>query len=587
MRREPLHRPMIKVYQYGCLPPKVMPEEAPQQLRMANHFWNALVECDRDAQQANQTLWSQQEPIHVLEAERDRLLAALEVLRTATNQAKQQSRSGRVDPTRREEAAALRAQLKVVRQQIKETKAELRPKIAEAQQQIWEAQKAAEKAARQTFAAQGLYWGTYNAVARHFKTASIRAHKEGTAVRFHAFSGEGTWTVQIQTETNQVPATMNDLFDPSSRVANLVRVNPIKFQGWDTLRRGERRRRARTTLHLRVASNPDRSPVWLDLPMVMDRPMPEAASIKQVEVTRRRIGRNYRYTVAFTVDEPPVQTYPAQFPDAIVAVDLGWRKREDGLRVGTWVGSNAPAAAHEVLVPNRLIGGFAQADRIKSHRETLFNGIQATLGQWLHDQSERPEWLIERTQHLAQWRGHGRLMRLIDEWEMQRVPEDAEIWAALEAWRKRERHLEDFEVNLRDRLVRWRREIFRVAAAELAEQYTALMVEAMDLRTMAKRPPAEQDTSAQAQAASALRQLAAPGLFRQALIAAFHARGREVYQVPAENTTRVHAECGTVVITDYAAEITVFCPRCQVWYDQDVNACRNLLHGQRDPIPAR
>lgn len=583
---------MILVYKYGCLPPESLPEEAVEQLRLANRFWNALVEIDRDTQTRLQELWNQQEPIRLLETQKERLLKETEELRGLTKQEKQRTRSQKVSAAHKEQIANLRGELRTVNQNIKETKTAMRDSLKEQQNVIWQQQKEAIKAARQDFSNQGLYWGHYNAVARNFQAAGNLVRKEGGQLRFHRFDGEGTWTVQIQTVTpnpdkgrkGTEPATMKDLFDPQSRIRNVVQVNSVNFTDWDKLPRNERRKKARTVLRIRVGSTEKQEPIWVELPMIMHRPMPENAQIKQVELTRRKLGRKYDYSVSFTVGIPEEPMYQPPAMLNAVAIHLGWRRQGDSLRAGMWMDENGKQG--EVLLPNRLIGGFDQADRIKSHRDQLFNETIETLWGWINQCSNCPDWLNEQTTHMKQWRSHGRLVHLISIWQDNRFDSDSVIWGVLEKYLHRERHLEDFEVNLRDRLVRSRKEIYRVTAARLAEQYATLIVEDMDLKQMSRRPTPEIEESRQATKARANRQLVSPGVFRAALVAAFKARGREVIVASSKNITRVHADCGTLVSQDYAADIKVYCPNCDMWYDQDVNACKNLL-GQDSSIPER
>lgn len=387
--------------------------------------------------------------------------------------------------------------------------------------------------------------------------------------------------MQIQTMSGQDPATVADLFDSSSRIRNLVQIDPVDFSDFDQLSRGERRRRARTTLHLRACSGEHNAPVWIHIPVRLHRPIPPTAAVKLVRLSRKRVARQMRYTVSITVDEPLTELTPARYA---VAVDLGWRKIGDELRVGVWTGEDDPTRSRDdIRLPAVLIGGFEQADRIKSHRDEQFNVAVAALRQWLMAQETLPEWLSEATLHIEKWRGHHRLLRVVSLWRDRRIEGDTEIFDTLDAWRKREWHLEDFEANLRDRLVRYRREIFRTTAARLATSYQTLILEDMDLRDLVKKPKVEEGDTWREQRARANRQIAAPGMLRAALIQAFLSRGREVLKVDAKNSTRVHAACGRRLDADFFADIWVHCPHCDVLFDQDFNACLNLLGAVREP----
>lgn len=564
----------IRVYQYGCLSPTVFPEEAEQQLRLANRLWNALVANDRHAQEQNTTLWSEQNPIRILEEEIANLDHRITELRTQTANTKKSTRKATVAPERREEISVIVAQRKDLRQQLRETKVSLKDNIKDQQSSIWETQKQADKNARQQFASQGLYWGIYNDTMQHFQVASKKAHQTGGTVRFRRYTGEGTWTVQIQTMSGTAPATVEDLFNPSSRIRNLVQVDRVDTRNWEQLPRWQRKQQSHTMLHMRVTSN-GREAIMIDLPMIMHRPIPEGASIKLVRLTRKKLGRQWKYAVSFTVDEP-VSVLPAPTQSA-VAVDLGWRKVDNRLRVGVWVGDQAPYREHEISLPERLIGGFEQADRIRSYRDTYFNEAISALRAWLTDNPECPEWLRDLTAYIAQWKSHERLMNVVETWKQLRFSTDRDIFEQLSEWRKKERHLQDFEVNLRDRLVKWRREIYRVEASKLAKQFRTIILEDMNLQNLSRTPRIENGDTQQERIVRAHRTLASPGVLREALLAAFRDSEHEVVLATPVNTTRIHASCGHIVEADYASSVQIQCPSCNVWYDQDANACRNLL----------
>ncbi len=561
----------IRVYQFGCLAPDHVPDEAEEQLRLANRFWNAMVEADRKAQAANEALWAQQEPIQQLDAQIQPLEERLSALRDETKRAKQSARRATVPKERREQMRTIAAQLKELRALRAEKKRELKPEMETRQAAIWDEQKAAIKEARQFYAEQGSYWGTYNERAAHFRVASQLAHKSNAQLHFRRFDGQGVWTVQIQTAGGQEPATMRDLTNPASRIRHLVRLSAEENVSESVQNR--RRYRPRAMLHMRIASS-GREPVWMRLPIILHRPIPEGAAIKQVQLKRERVGKTWRYSVSLTVDEPATEPTSARYA---VAVDLGWRRRDNGLRAAMVVAEHDLCDEHEITLPDKIVTGFALADRLRSYRDERFNIAVAALRQWLAAQTETPAWLAEKTDYIAQWKSHKRLLDVVETWYGNRFGGDEEVYGVLLAWRQKERHLWDYEVHLRDRLTRWRREEYRKAAARLASSYETLVLEDMDLRELAKRPKAEEGDTYMEQRSRKGRTVTAPGVLRSALELAFRARGRDVQYRDAKNTTRMHAACGRLLDADFAADVRVYCPHCEVWFDQDANACRNLL----------
>lgn len=99
----------------------------------------------------------------------------------------------------------------------------------------------------------------------------------------------------------------------------------------------------------------------------------------------------------------------------------------------------------------------------------------------------------------------------------------------------------------------------------------------------AARQPAEEGAGTAGQPLRAQRVQLAPSMLRQALVQAFRARGGVVLEMPAAGTTIRCAACGDVDDTwDRAAHLVHTCRTCGQRWDQDANACRNLLRLARE-----
>jgi transposase len=193
-----------------------------------------------------------------------------------------------------------------------------------------------------------------------------------------------------------------------------------------------------------------------------------------------------------------------------------------------------------------------------------------------------PDWLQEATKTLRQWRSQSRLASLALHWREERFDGDHDAYQAIEDWRKQDKHLYEYESNLRDKLHRRRRELYRCFAAEMARCYTggAVLAE-LNLARAARRrkegdlpPPIRHN-----------RQLASVSSLRLAL---HNACGRESVPVVKSATTKLSQtchECGAVHDVDGAAT-EVVCPTCGAVADRDVRAAANLL-SQIAPVVAQ
>ena len=71
---------------------------------------------------------------------------------------------------------------------------------------------------------------------------------------------------------------------------------------------------------------------------------------------------------------------------------------------------------------------------------------------------------------------------------------DAEAFDALAAWKERHHHLHEWETNLRDQVMRHRKEIYRRFVADLLRTHGRVFLEDLDLRTLARQESPEEDT---------------------------------------------------------------------------------------------
>ncbi len=407
------------------------------------------------------------------------------------------------------------------------------------------------------------YWGNYLDVVHAWNAARSRRD----APRFHGFDpGRGKLSVRW-------PKGL-----PVSRVrggnTQLV-IDPVPPDTWDSRRK--RRKQQRTLLRFRVRSQ-DRRPVWVELRVYLHRPLPEEALIRQAHLTWRRLGARIRWQVSIILEMPKEERdWVVRAGDPSVAVDLRWTRRKGGLRAGYIVGEDGEE--REVLLPNEWLRGMRRTQDIRSIRDRNFNAHREVLAQWIDATGEVPEWLGDARRHLPRWRSPTRLAVLALKWRAARFEGDEEGYNALEEWRKRDRHLLEYEANLRDKLIARRRETYRVLAAWLARKYGTLILEDLDLRGLARRRK-DQRTST----AGYYRVLANPSGLRMALVNAFERERKRVAMVSARHTSVRCAGCGRAEPLEFSV-VERKCV-CGLIWDVARNACLNLLE-QLEPSGVR
>jgi predicted RNA-binding Zn-ribbon protein involved in translation (DUF1610 family) len=539
----------IRVYEYGLLRPIQNRKLVDDQIFGAHRYCNKLVELERRRRDEIAKLLGNDTTVARLTSLVVKLEDRLTRLRTKVKQKSQQAGKR---TNQRVSVKWTLAALKLVR-------ARLRPAKDVARQTMQAAIKTANHASNERRkverAACGVYWGTYLLI----EDAVDAATRQPTPPHFKPYRNEGRIGVQLQGGE-----TVSTLFGDDTR----IRIAPVPADTWSK-GIGHRRRHSRTTLHLRIGSTDDRQPIWAVFPMILHRPMPEGALVKRVVVKRRMLADRERWTALITVHEPDRTSGVAD--GKMVAMDLGWRARGDALRVAYTM--DTEGKTREILVSPDILSGLDKADSIRSIRDKLFDRARDLLVGFVKSGLMSQE-LLDRTKHAHAWRSPLKLTRFLAFWKQNRVAGDDDVFEWLTYWFHRNRHLWQYEAGTRKRTLLRRRETFRVLAAQLANKYQTLVLEDFNLADVAEKPAPEQADSPRDRNARAQRHAAAPSELRSVLLNAF---GKDRVYVAPQNTTRRCASCDHVNDWEDQAALKLTCNNCGEVFDQDENACRNLL----------
>lgn len=541
----------VLVYEYGGRGEPSNADLIDEQILLAHRYRNKLVEIELKRRTAVRELFSAHPDadLQLLQGQIETAEAALAEVRVNIANHRKTARTKKGPAELLARRRELGATLKQLRADLRERKRAVREDEA-LQAALRQTQEVAWQAIRDARAINGLYWGTYLAV----EQGADRARKGRMDPRFKRFDGTGKIAVQLQGGLLVADA----LSGQDSR----LRIDPVPNDVWEHRTPG-RDPGARTFARIRISSD-GRNPIWATVPIVYHRPLPKDAVIKWAYLLKQRVGRKYRWRVQLVMETPESETATSY---DVVALDVGWRMIDGDLRVAYWVGSDGEQG--EVRIPKAWLVRMKKVEDLRSIRDQHFNVIRPALGNWLAT-NKPPEWLAEVAKTLPQWRSPGRLAALALRWRDNRFDGDEAIYGRLESWRKKDAHLYDWEANLRDKLLRRRREIYRVFAVQLRERYGAVVLEDFDLRQAARRDGNIGEEAPDR--ARALRYLAALSELRTIL-----EHSMEVVKSPAMHTTVTCHACGSIEKFDAAANLRHTCLACGTTWDQDYNAAKNLL----------
>lgn len=562
----------VRIYTYGLpLGPADGADLVEAQIAAGHQYYNVLIEIERGRRAAYRELMGEQRSIVQLDERIAGLVGELAAAREALSARRAQARKRVVDKAAAARIVELRSGIKVARGERKAAQMDLRASAAvQARLRAIEANAAsAVKAAR---AATTCYWGTYLLIERAADSArksvtdpSFRRWNDGGAVYDRALGqrfGAGRIGVQLQGGL-----TVQALLDGGDSRARLIRAPSAAV-----LATRSGRRNARTMLQVRIGSD-GRSPVWASFPMVLHRALPADGVVKEIAIGRRRVGSRWRWEARLTLEAQSFLVAPRPTRRRC-AIDLGWRVREAGLRVGYLVGSDG--FKRELLLPREILDTLDHVASLRAIRRGNFNLQLTLLTQWLATQRSVPEWLDEHRQYLPLWKSEARLTELAWQWSRNRFAGDVEIYPDLERWRRRELHLMQWESAERTRALLRRRERYRLLALKVAKRYDLVILAKLDLRQLKRLPAPEQDDAAVA-AVRRHRTYAAVGELRQALLLATGNTGAAIQTVDAQHSTSLCHACGCMCQWDHAADLEHTCEHCGERWDQDVNAAENLL----------
>ena len=531
------------IYKYGAKAPIINKDLVEDQMFLGHRYYNKLVEIELERRKEFNVIVSKS--ILNYDYISSEICKVKERIEEAEEDIKAANVRGRGRKATKEEKNAL----KLLRLQLKELNTALKVGKRKSREQLKnhnviknnnEKYNNLVKEARGNFIELNLYWGTYLQVEQSLP-------KKSTPPKFHRWTGRGKIAVQIQHGM-----TVERAFSCKD---NRLRIVPVHNE------------KGRTKIYLRIGTD-EGAPVWAVVPFTMHRPIPSNSIIKWVFLLRNKVASKDKWSICFVLSNDTGWAKSDLSTTGIVGVDLGWRITEQGLRVACWAGDDGQEGT--LTLPISDINRWQKAKDLQSIRSQNFDIIKDSLIKWLK-LNNIPEWLKEQVKTIKKWRSQNRLARVIIKWD--RFEGDEQIYTELEAWRKQDKHLWEWEYNQRRKAIVWREDTYRNFTAMLSRKYKTVCLEKINWSDFMAKVPVEDNDNGRSK--KNLR-IASPGQLSKILSERF----REVVRVNPAYTSKKCNNCGT--INEYKKEGDLFleCNVCGKKYDRDFNAAKNLMESE-------
>lgn len=408
-------------------------------------------------------------------------------------------------------------------------------------------------------AAEDLHWGTKNAVRRSAEAAAKLSFRN----------------------TGQPPG-FRSMNQPHARDGSIVRqiadkpsVDKVYGCTDQWIRIDCDNGRKLPDLWFRSGSDDKKKPIWLVLPIYHHRTLPTGSQVVGVTITRRQGSQHRMSDGTWKYRDTYYVTLTLNLPDrdeserpstGVVAVDLGWRLRPEGLRVAYAIGDDG--RHHELILPNDLINRMFEVIEIQKQRDSEFNDILSAVVDYLRPADEdRPVRIQAAAKHIHLWKSKSRLANFVDKWL--RHPGDETLYPRLLAWRVKDTKQYNEGTGISGRIERRRLDIFRKWVYMLTNQYRTVVCEDVDWAQLRRLLPPEVD---QTFIPKVYRNIGAPGEAQQLL-----KNAAASYALLSSYKTTIECHhCGFGEPWD-KARLIHRCESCGHEWDQDENAARNLL----------
>lgn len=421
------------------------------------------------------------------------------------------------------------------------------------------------------------YWGTYLLVEGAVDAASKAKRdiavshelEHGPVPRFRRWRREGLLGVQFQPRKRKGKSAYFYTEDALNGSDSRFQIGAIDPTAWDAGRSPKQR----TCVRLCVKTE-KRKPLFGVWPLYMHRPLPKGAKIVKAVIVRRMRAQRPIWKLQLTL-EPPEGYRTGECGNGIVCLDIGWRRIEGDqtMRVAYW--QDEHGNQEEVRMDPRTYSGFVKVEKLQGTRDKLFNELKETLYAWAKA-IRPPEWLWDILRYLPKAKSQERYHNLHRAWGRDRWENDEAGWALLNTWVHRDRHLWQWQANLRSKLQNRRSQDYKLLGKRLAERYDTLVFTNFDLRETQKKPK-DEDLEPGEHKKRWQQNKANCSDLRDRVINAFKARGGQVFHVDPHLVTRTCRFCSHAGEWENPEELVHTCAKCGESWDRDTNSTHNMF----------
>lgn len=449
------------VYKYGTPSWATLPDSVMQQMRMGHILRNRMVEIQREEDADCRKIELDFPEICALNEEIGRVRDSITELDEHISQQKIVDRSPVVDKdlkgkltAAKKELAALKVYLKANKKSNDALQSELRIRRSSTASSLLDARKLAVE--------DGLFWATATDVLNDHKTSiknliGKRSKGAPAELRFKRWEGEGYISVQLQRgstcETERSPEVLASEKSPWRNVLALV---PTDYVG-----------KKRYVLKLRVSSTEH-----VELPIILHRTLPVDSEVVAAQLIRKKVGTKFRIDVCLSINT--ISPLAASYGEDVV-LRTQWTTVGHRVLMGV-------LSAGDKIVPEHLTGHIeslggglynlyshprwninaGRCASIDSIRQENYNSILLAVQSFV--KTDRVlisliKSLDIRVQDITKWRSPGRLVTL-----QRSLAKSSTLWAMIEDWRLRDKHLWDFSANEKAQVAGERKDLYRKMA---------------------------------------------------------------------------------------------------------------------------
>lgn len=384
----------------------------------------------------------------------------------------------------------------------------------------------------------------------------------------------------------------------------------------------ERKKQKKTFIRARakfegneLARKERRQPCELEFDIVLHRPIPEGGIIKFLKIVRRRVGKQFKYHICFSVEfRQKDNTSSIGVDNLVLGVDPGWRRAS---KVAHIAYSNPEMEDFAVFLPNEIREKYEWHNELKglldqsatefgnqllpmlkkikvpktykkfglvkkvrnlSGTETLSSEIAYKFSDWVRFVSRSPK----GTQHDI-FTDEIKLVTL--NWlekkqtAQRRYLKDKTIISKKYHYTNESRYKEMH--GLRRHYLAWRDEEYKTAAAHIVSKGFPISIEDNSFSQMARIKDVSSDLGKKSRSN---RQLAAPATFIDFLIKAAEREGRHwCYVSSFEGSSKTCHTCSYEASESFSDEYWV-CPNCGAKHNRDRNAAINIARKGKEQM---